>query len=819
MWSVIKSHFHKGKTGFFITGIFVILSVLMMIVGLSICLGMNDLYYNARQLSNSADMVVYLYEKNDGELVQRVIEKINAREDIESYDTQKCMWMHLPQNDENFDFTIYMGESNTNSIIQSNFYNIDDSDFKYKPYVRDEVQGEGFKLYVTGNYTTIGHIGDKVIFKYDGVQYNGYVAGIFDDMCRIYDYAYYVDNQFFEMLTEFSKTSDCIVEETAVGVRFTHKNRYDNAKAQTQLGNEIVKVIQDYNYEQLMQNPMFKVVGGGYSERFVFENSTRPFIVILGAAMVAFSIIVAIIVAVAIGFLVRSSVMDEVRNLGVFKALGYTTNMLRLSYLAIYAVISGVCMLIGIILGITLMPNFVSIITSMARLECSRAIGLNVGSIFAAIALIVAVVGGVVMLATGRVKRVTTLSAMRNNVQTHCFKRNMLPLSKAKTPINVSLGTKSVVSEVNRSVMVVVVVMIMTFLLSFVSVVYFNLKVDQTSLIQMTAIENPDYIISLRYDDNTPYYDAIRNMDGYTADMMSELRVGSYLDDGDWVSGRYYERFDILRTNMVSSGRYPQHSNEILLNENLAKQKGYDIGDSITLHIKELGKDEVLKQCVVVGYFQALFENYHIIGCADMVAYLITPELLVSAPRYFYFEPGKVPTYDEITQALRAVNNEEYINYGSFMTGRANLENMILNTIETAADAVMSVFISVTIIIITLLLIMLIKLKLLREKRNYAIYKALGYTTPNIMTQIAVAMLILGVIGSVIGALVGALSTTPLLTLFGGMLGIGKFLFAVNWWYIAAIIIAVPALVYAVTMLCAVPVRRIAPATLLRERG
>ena len=55
MWSIIKSHFHKGKTGFFITGLFVVLSVMMMIIGLSICLGMGDLYENTKILTNSAD--------------------------------------------------------------------------------------------------------------------------------------------------------------------------------------------------------------------------------------------------------------------------------------------------------------------------------------------------------------------------------------------------------------------------------------------------------------------------------------------------------------------------------------------------------------------------------------------------------------------------------------------------------------------------------------------------------------------------------------------------------------------------------------------
>ena len=65
---------------------------------------------------------------------------------------------------------------------------------------------------------------------------------------------------------------------------------------------------------------------------------------ILGAALVAFSVLIALIVALVIAFLVRSSIIDEVRNLGILKSLGYTTDMLRLSYLAIYTIISCICM-------------------------------------------------------------------------------------------------------------------------------------------------------------------------------------------------------------------------------------------------------------------------------------------------------------------------------------------------------------------------------------------------------------------------------------------------------------------------------------------
>ncbi len=295
----------------------------------------------------------------------------------------------------------------------------------------------------------------------------------------------------------------------------------------------------------------------GFSNKLAFMDSTRSFIMILGAALIAFAVLIAMIVALVIAFLVRSSIMDDVRNLGVWKSLGYTTNMLRLSYLAIYGVISGICMIVGIILGITLMPTFVNIITDMARLECRKAIGLNVGSVFVAIALIIAVISVVVMLATSRVKRVTPLSAMRNNIETHSFKTNFAPLSKSKVPVNAALGVKSVVGERGRSIMVVAIVLIMSLLSSFVSVVYFNLKVDQTAIINMSAMEVPDWCIGFDYENKDPYYEAIRQMDGYKYDTWQSIGTGGYIGES-YAIGYYYEDFEKLNTKMVYEGRNPK---------------------------------------------------------------------------------------------------------------------------------------------------------------------------------------------------------------------------------------------------------------------
>ncbi len=814
MWSIIKSHFHKGKTGFFITGLFVVLSVMMMIIGLSICLGMGDLYENTKILTNSAD-ATFLSSSN--EFADLFEEELKKRDDIENYDLKNLYHLKYPsQNDGYFHFIINKGKGNMLSR-QFMLYNIDAENDNYKPRLRDTVQGEGFKLYVTGNLiaTTTIEIGSPITFFYSGEQYQGYVAGIYDSMCDIYQTnAYYVDGEFYNMIADFAKTDNDFDILNRFDVRLKYKTDSECEQKLIELRTAVTNLYKNYMLEHFTENMIY-----GFSNKLAFMDSTRSFIMILGAALIAFAVLIAMIVALVIAFLVRSSIMDDVRNLGVWKSLGYTTNMLRLNYLAIYSVISGICMIVGIILGITLMPTFVNIITDMARLECRKAIGLNVGSVFVAIALIIAVISVVVMLATARVKRVTPLSAMRNNIETHSFKTNFAPLSKSKVPVNAALGVKSVVGERGRSIMVVAIVLIMSLLSSFVSVVYFNLKVDQTAIINMSAMEVPDWCIGFDYENKDPYYEAIRQMDGYKYDTWQSIGTGGYIGES-YAMGYYYEDFEKLNTKMVYEGRNPKYANEILWEVSSAKERGYNIGDSVTIKFTP-DSGEVFRECVIVGFYQSVLNQGDFMGTFELLSFYFNDDYAKenNIGRYFYFEKGKVPTSSQIYQHLMKTFNVDTINFRGFYTGRSLIEDTFLRTVETAADAVMAVFISITALVICLLLVMLIRLKLLREKRDYAIYKALGYTTTDIMTQIAIAMVILGLLGSLVGAIVGGLVTTPLLSLAGSIIGVGRFAFVIPWGYIVGIIFAIPLLIYIVSMLCAIPVKKIAPATLLRERG
>ena len=668
----------------------------------------------------------------------------------------------------------------------------------------------------TSNFLSIG---DEVEFILDGKRYDGYIAGIYDDMSRIYVGAnVYIGGDLFEEIAKSANDNIRITKEYNVNIRIDCKDEDKNTMLQNQLLEELNQAITQLNVENLQQDPTAPYIYNSYTTREEFTNGTRAFILLLGTALVAFSVIVAIIVAIVIGFLVRSNVLDEVRNLGVLKSLGYTTSQLRLSYLAIYGVIGGICLIIGVVLGIGLMPAFVNVVTGMARLDCSRAIGVNVGGIFVAIAFIVAIVAAVVYLSTARVKSITPILAMRNNIQTHTFRRNRAPLSKSKIALNAHLGIKSAIGETHRSVMVISIVLIMSLLCSFVSVVFYNLKVDQTAIINMSAIEKADFYISFGNEYPSVYFDAIHDMDGFEADVLY-TGFGSEID-GTYGRCQLYSDFEHMRTNFLYKGRYPKYANEVLIDYAFARQKGYKIGDSINVHLTR-NTLESDKSLVIVGYFQNLVDNCRVIGFLDILDELYDIDNLenyIYTPHLIYFEKGKAPSIDELGDMLREIDGGKVI-FNGFQTGQQCLEGTFLNTVETAADAVMSVFFSITAIVIALLLVMLIKLKLLRERRNYAVYKALGYTSFGVMLQIVTAMLLLGIVGSAVGALIGALMTSPTLSLFGKYIGAGSFAFIVPWGYVICIVVFISALISLVSMLCAIPVRKIAPAKLLRERG
>ena len=225
MLSIVKSHFRKGKTGFAVTALFVVLSVAMMIVGMSIVLGMKTLYLRVRDITHSPDLYMYVGERFTDPSGERIVSYLDGSPDVESYaihDIYYCTNRYAGSaTDCEMRIEHASGESTTLSDWQ--VHNLNDPNNPFLPNVRSCADGDGYKMYVTGNLvaTSAVRVGDRFVYRNGDRELQAYIAGIFDDVSKVYSSAVmYVEEDLYRAVESMYRPEDkSIWKEYVVDVR------------------------------------------------------------------------------------------------------------------------------------------------------------------------------------------------------------------------------------------------------------------------------------------------------------------------------------------------------------------------------------------------------------------------------------------------------------------------------------------------------------------------------------------------------------------------------------------------------------------------
>ncbi len=128
-----------------------------------------------------------------------------------------------------------------------------------------------------------------------------------------------------------------------------------------------------------------------------------------------------------------------------------------------------------------------------------------------------------------------------------------------------------------------------------------------------------------------------------------------------------------------------------------------------------------------------------------------------------------------------------------------------------------AVFVIITVVIVMLTIILLVKTKITREWKQYGVYKALGFTTGELIVQIQMSSLPVFLAGAILGAIMSVYLLNPLVQVCLGSAGIVQSSLTVHaGWLIlsVAIIMAVSA---GMSFLCAYRVRKVEPVKMLTE--
>lgn len=537
------------------------------------------------------------------------------------------------------------------------------------------------------------------------------------------------------------------------------------------------------------------------SNSYALVSSSRYISQMICSGIVcAMAFLVILIALVVIVSNVINYIQENMKSLGAWKAVGYTSGQLISTLLLQFLGITGITSLAGIGLSYCLFPSLNDMMT------VQTGIPYTVRFLPLPALLTLAVTNGsvalAVWLASRRIKKIEPIAALRQGLQTHSFKRNHVPLENTGAPLHFALALKTTLSGIKQNVTVCITMLVLSLVVVFSGLMVENMIVDMDPFLNLIAGETADSCININPEIQSEFLQAMEDDDRIRKIYLYHTTEVRHVD-GIALMATVSEDFaDANNQNVCFEGRFPKYDNEMAIAAKYAREKGFKIGDEITLTAdgrkarylisgftqisNNLGKDCLLTRSGYERMGQLQDESYYI-NTADGV---------------------DIDDFNEDVSKKFGSDIYLTINIFSTMEGTATIY-VSLMTIIVIAVVVLSA------VIIIFVLYLLVRTLLNSKKRDYGIMKALGFTTGQLILQTALSFMPAVIVSTVLGITVSALVINPLTALFLRGIGIVKCTFTVPVGLITAGGAGLIMFAFLAACLLSLKVRRIAPKTLL----
>ncbi|WP_339206145.1 FtsX-like permease family protein [Paenibacillus sp. FSL K6-3182] len=517
--------------------------------------------------------------------------------------------------------------------------------------------------------------------------------------------------------------------------------------------------------------------------------------------MVAFAAVIVVVSLLVIKFRVTNSIEDGLVNIGVLKAVGYTSQQIILSIMMQFMIITLLASIMGVAVTYTVMPVFGGIISTLSGLLWNQSFNavINLASILIVVVLVVTVT----LLASIRIRKLHPIAALRGGIVTHNFKKNRFPLDQAKGGLSFVLACKTIVMNIRQNIMITFIVAAVTFASVFAIVLYYNIATDKTAFIHLVGAETSNVNVQAKEDvDSEALFESIKQMDGVEKTVLLDYLIAK-VDDKPFAM-TISDDYSGLENQMVYEGRYPQYDNEIVVSWAVSQLLEKKIGDTVKVDIGEASHS-----FLITGLSQSISNMGQISSVTlEGVRHLI--------PDY----TGKM-----LNVYLNGIDNASFIKnskvqYGSSVEEFVDVDETINSQSSvyiSAVFAVMALVLAITILVVVLILYLVIKTMILKRKRELGIFKATGYTTSQLMTQIMLSFVPIVIIGVVIGGVLGSLYTNSMLTLLLSGAGIHNVQFIIKLPLVIALCFGIVMLSYVVSILVSRRIKGISAYELITE--
>jgi putative ABC transport system permease protein len=528
---------------------------------------------------------------------------------------------------------------------------------------------------------------------------------------------------------------------------------------------------------------------------------------IAASMIVTFSIMILIVSLIVIRFRIINSIEDNMINIGVQKAIGYRSSQIISSIVLQFAFITFVGGIIGAVISQMLIPFIMEIWKPMLGLIWIPAFDTNIALISIAVILFTSII--VSFISSLRINQLHPLTALRRGLSTHSWSKNYLPLDKTRGPLNLLLALKIILQNKKRTMSISLIVAVVTFASVVGITLNYNINERRMEVARSIFGENPhidvlcmlnDGMSGEHFKNKMMQRSEVRKVFGYTGNSPKSLDI-----DGSAVLVIVTEDSSLMESDMIIEGRYPKHNNEIALGTLVLKAVHKKVGDTVIV-----GNGINAKEFLVSGIVQSTEGN----GFNG----LLTGEGMRLLQSDFNFLDYAVYLNEGVSAKL-FIENIQAAEGDIFemIVDEQNQVNNLLDSMSGIFFAVTSVIGIASVIVIVLILYMTINTAILQRRRELGIQKALGFTSLQLMNQIALNMTPVILLGIFFGELIGILSVNAIVVGLLSGLGISKLQFVIPIEQTIILSVALLLFAYSVSMLIAWRVRKFSAYSLVTE--
>lgn len=781
LFFVAKHNLKKKKSDVVVLTFLIMLAATLLYISISALTNTGRVLDNVYEETNGADWIFITPSKERDKLT----EIISSREEVADWEVTPCFYeegikYHGVGEEEN-EMTFCMGAMEEIRNIQ-------------RYYIKDE-GGKKDNSILLPYYFKAGfsyETGDKIYLTFGEHEYEFEVMGFIEDglfptPLNVNVYRCYIGEKYINEIKE--KEAGVFnggYYEYKVKLKEGESSQKFEDKVSAIIAKEILDTVQ---YSNLQIN--WEAMKGGDT---IMSNIGMGIIMVFGFLLMIIALII-------IRFSIRNFIEENMQNIGILQAAGYTSRELKAAGMIEMACIAFGGTLLGLIAGY-LCSGVVGKLQAML-IGLSWKVGFDKKAAFITFGVIILIVLLVTLITVRVYKKITVLNALRGGIHAHNFRRNYFPLEKTKIPLPGALGVKSIFGEKIKSITVCFIVVILTFACCVGFSMYENFSVNTDNLLKMLGAETGTAIVTGE------------NLDTIAEEIISweqVEKVGCYdnchikITKGNeniTLVCDFWKEPEELENEIMLEGRLPKYDNEIVITTSVSERLQAEVGDVVYVE----GKGEA-KDYIVSGIDQKINN----MGIRAMMNFEGTERLNGQSHVYSLYVFTTAGTgYEKIESLLLEKYNGIKIMDSEKMMGD------MLSSVSAAMKLICILFVCITVFVVYMVVMLLIKTKVVRERKNYGVYKALGFTTKQLMAQAVMSNLPLIVIGALFGIIGSVYLTEYLVMICLSFAGIRSCSMVVNsiWLFLTFVGITVIALIVAICF--SLQIRKVEPAKMLMD--